>query len=215
MYKNLHSSDILILLEEKKMAVMQLKQPQAETGLWRLLKIQKPEDRCSQPRAVGSCLPNWQTSMGLGRNIWMCSINVQSFNVSRRSRISLHLVPATDRTALSLFRKKWPLKISRRTGWIHGRCYIAYESLVVILWVLFSSFSSSEYACWSCVLLTIPKAKIILLISFYQPQYLNATQTLCPDIFCYLTSAVITKMSGISVDAERANKSYPAGVSHM
>lgn len=116
-------------LRKKKMAVMQLKQPQAETGLWRLLKIQKPEDRCSQPRAVGSCLPNWQTSMGLGRNIWMCSINVQSFNVSRRSRISLHLVPATDRTALSLFRKKWPLKISRRTGWIHGRCYIAYESL--------------------------------------------------------------------------------------
>lgn len=42
---------------------------QKQHQLWRLLKIQKPEVRCSQSRTVGRCLPNWQTSMGLGRNI--------------------------------------------------------------------------------------------------------------------------------------------------
>lgn len=90
-YKNLHSDGIPRALWEKEAQLPciwhSFRQKQRQS--WRPLKTQNLEDRCSQPRVVGSCLPTWKPSLGLAGVFKCIFTDVQDFIVSGNSRISL------------------------------------------------------------------------------------------------------------------------------
>ncbi|EDL08754.1 eukaryotic translation initiation factor 3 subunit E isoform X2 [Cebus imitator] len=171
-YKNLYSDDIPHALREKRTTVVaQLKQLQAETEP--IVKMFEDPETTRQMQSTRD-----------GRMLF-------DYLADK------HGVPATDRNALSslwgklaseILMQNWDaamedltrLKETIDNNSVSSPLQSLQQRTWLIHWSLFVFFNH-------------PKGRDNIIDLFlYQPQYLNAIQTMCPHILRYLTTAVIT-----------------------
>ncbi|EHB12276.1 Eukaryotic translation initiation factor 3 subunit E [Heterocephalus glaber] len=206
-YKNLYSDDIPHALREKRTTVVaQLKQLQAETEP--IVKMfEDPETtRQMQSTRDGRMLFDYLADKHGFRQEYLDTLyryakfQYECGNYSGAAEYLYFfrvLVPATDRNALSslwgklaseILMQNWDaamedltrLKETIDNNSVSSPLQSLQQRTWLIHWSLFVFFNH-------------PKGRDNIIDLFlYQPQYLNAIQTMCPHILRYLTTAVIT-----------------------
>uniref|UniRef100_A0A8C5KWE4 Eukaryotic translation initiation factor 3 subunit E n=1 Tax=Jaculus jaculus TaxID=51337 RepID=A0A8C5KWE4_JACJA len=199
-YKNLYSDDIPHALREKRTTVVvQLKQLQAETEP--IMKMF--EDPETTRQMDGWMLFDYLADKHGFRQEYLDTLyryakfQYECGNYSGAAEYLYFfkvLVPATDKNALSSLWRKLASEI------IMQNWDAAMEDLTCLKETINNNSVSSLQQClqqptwlihWSLfVFFNHPKGcDNITDLFLYQPQYLNAIQTMCPHIICYLTMA--------------------------